>query len=192
MTRDILYFTKPGNQNTAMVIDCVKRRIETGQDIQHVVVASSRGKTALKCIKLLNGLDIKLSIVTLHAGFKEPGKIEMTNDMIKQIRDSGADLVIGPHSLSGISRSISNKFGGTSPVEIIGHTLRTFCGHGLKVAVEIAIMASDAGVLPVDRPIISIGGSHGGADTAVVMKSAHMNNFFDMEIREILAKPLQG
>jgi len=30
-----------------------------------------------------------------------------------------------------------------------------------------------------------------GADTALVLKAAHMNNFFDLEVREIIAKPRQ-
>jgi len=52
-------------------------------------------------------------------------------------------------------------------------------------------MAADAGEVPTDREIIAVGGTGKGADTAVVLKPAHMNNFFDLEIREILAKPRQ-
>mgnify|MGYP000088288728 CR=1 FL=1 len=74
-------------------------------------------------------------------------------------------------------------------MEIIAHTLRLFGTEGLKVAVEIAIMAADAGLIPTDTEVISVGGSGGGADTALVLKAAHMNNFFDLEIREIIAKP---
>ena len=43
-----------------------------------------------------------------------------------------------------------------------------------------------------DKPgndIISIGGSGGGADAALVLKPAHQNNFFDLRIREIICKP---
>lgn len=60
-----------------------------------------------------------------------------------------------------------------------------------KVAVEVAVMTADAGLIPTDREIIAVGGSGGGADAAIVLKAAHTNNFFDLEIREIIAKPRQ-
>jgi len=92
-------------------------------------------------------------------------------------------VLVCSHALSGVGRSITNKFGGISQVEIIAYTLRLFGTEGLKVAVEVAVMAADAGLVPTDCEIIAVGGSGGGADTAVVLKAAHMNNFFDLEIR---------
>ena len=76
-------------------------------------------------------------------------------------------------------------------MEIIAHTLRLFGGEGIKVAVEVSVMAADAGLIPTNREIIAVGGSGAGADSAIVLKAAHMNNFFDLEIREIIAKPRQ-
>ena len=40
--------------------------------------------------------------------------------------------------------------------------------QGTKVAVEIAVMALDAGLIPW-RAVIAVGGSGRGADTAVVL-----------------------
>ena len=62
-------------------------------------------------------------------------------------------------------------------------------GSGMKVVVEIAAMATDAGMIPADKDIIVIAGSGRGADTAVVIKPANAHNLFDMVIREIIAKP---
>ncbi len=45
--------------------------------------------------------------------------------------------------------------------------------------------------IPTDREGITVGGSGGGADAAIVLKAVHTSNFFDLEIREILAKPRQ-
>jgi hypothetical protein len=56
------------------------------------------------------------------------------------------------------------------------------------VAVEVAIMAADAGALS-GSDIVSIGGSGSGADAALILKPAHQNNFFDMRIREVICKP---
>lgn len=75
-----------------------------------------------------------------------------------------------------------------NPPSIVAHTLRMF-GQGTKVAVEIAVMALDAGLIPYGSEVIAIGGSGGGADTALVVKPAHAKNFFDTQIREIICKP---
>ena len=56
------------------------------------------------------------------------------------------------------------------------------------MAVEISVMAADAGLVPTNREIIAVGGSGSGADSAIVLKAAHMNNFFDLEVREIIVK----
>ncbi len=37
--------------------------------------------------------------------------------------------------------------------------------------------------------IIAIGGTWSGADTACVIKPAHANNFFDMQVREFVCLP---
>jgi len=66
---------------------------------------------------------------------------------------------------------------------LIADTLKLL-GQGTKVAVEVAVMAADAGVLS-GQDIVSIGGSGRGADTALVLKPAHQNNFFKMRIREV-------
>ena len=82
---------------------------------------------------------------------------------------------------------MATKHQGTYPVLIIADTLRLF-GHGTKVAVEVTIMAADAGALS-GNDVIAIGGTGRGADAALVIKPAHMNNLFDMRIREVICKP---
>ena len=71
---------------------------------------------------------------------------------------------------------------------IIANTLRMI-GQGMKVAIEISIMAADAGLVHGDEDIIAIGGSGGGADCAVVLKPVNSNDLFDLRVKEILCKP---
>ena len=52
-----------------------------------------------------------------------------------------------------------------------------------------AIMAADAGVIPVDQAVVAIGGTGRGADTAIVIQPANTTNFLDLDIHEIIAKP---
>ncbi|MBT8420825.1 MAG: hypothetical protein KJO08_08205 [Gammaproteobacteria bacterium] len=188
--KQILYFDRPGPQNTEALIGAVRERVEE-LGIKHVVVASVRGGTALQLWEALQDTGCTVISVTEHAGFHEKDEILLPAEKKAEMESRGIKTLMAAHALSGVERSISNKFGGVGPVEIIAHTLRRFGGEGIKVAVEVSIMAADAGLVPTDREIIAIGGTSGGADAAIVLKAAHMNNFFDIEIREIIAKSRQ-
>lgn len=182
------YFEKPGPENTEHVIDIVRERIKQG-DIHTVVVASTSGKTARKFKNALANDRVRMVCVTEHAGFKSGDENLFDGEIREELRAAGIPVIQASHVLSGVGRSISQKFGGATPVEIIAHTLRLL-GQGVKVAVEISVMAADAGVIPTDSDIISVAGTGSGSDVALVLRPAHMNTFFDLALREILAKPL--
>jgi hypothetical protein len=185
-----VYFEKPGPANTKAVARAVKSRAkELG--IRHVVVASNSGKTALIFHQALKGLGAEVVAVAEHAGYSGKDDSTISPEARRGLESKGIKVVVASHALSGVARSISRKFGGVSEVELIAHVLRLFGCDGIKVAVEIAVMAADAGLVPTDREIIAVGGSGRGADAALVLKAAHMNNFFDLEIREIIAKARQ-
>ena len=188
--KEITYFEKSGQHNTDDVIREVKKRI-LKSNIEHIVVASTSGKTALMVAKAFKKTTLSIICVAEHTGFAGAGVQLLSDDNKRELENSGVQILIGTHALSGIERSISKKFGGISPVETIAFTLRQFGCEGIKVAVEIAVMAADAGLIATDREIIAISGTGKGADTAVILKAAHMNNYFDLEIREIIAKPRQ-
>jgi hypothetical protein len=115
----------------------------------------------------------------------------MSPEAENELRSAGAKLVRASHVLSGVERSISKKLGGASRVEMIAETLRALFGQGLKVAVEITVMAADSGAIPCgpDVQVISIGGTESGADTACVVRPAHANSFFNFRVKEIIALP---
>ncbi len=185
MEKTINYFENKGAENTDKVIELVKqRKKELG--IKTIVIASVSGKSALKLREAIE--DVEIVSITHHAGFKEKGKLEITRENIEKLKENNITFYTGSHALSGVGRGISNKFGGITPVEIIAATLRLF-GQGIKVCVEISIMAADAGLIPVDEEIIAIGGTAWGVDAAVVLKAANMSNFFDLQIKEIIAMP---
>jgi hypothetical protein len=186
MRKDIFYFEKPGKQNTDETLRLAIRRAEE-LGLRYIVVASSTGDTAKKLIDMLENKDIHAVVVTYHRGFYREGEDSMDEKTEEYIRER-ATLVKQSHILSGLERSISRKLGGVSRTEAIAEALRSLFGHGLKVCVEIAIMASDSGAIPIEE-VVSIGGRGRGADTAVVLRPAHMNNFFDMQIKEIICMP---
>lgn len=185
--KEIIYFDRAGPQNTDAVVEAVKKRCEE-LGIRHIVVASNTGDTALKFWDVLKDTNVKLVSVTEHAGFSGGDDVFITPERRQELQEKGIQVLMASHILSSIARSISNKFGGVSHVQIIAHTLRRL-GQGIKVTVEVSIMAADAGLIPTDTEIIAVGGTGKGADAATVIKPAHMNNFFDLEIREIIAMP---
>ncbi|MGF7117836.1 pyruvate kinase alpha/beta domain-containing protein [Methanobacterium oryzae] len=185
MEKTINYFENSGAENTDKVIKLVTQRKEE-LGINTIVIASVSGKSALKLREAID--DVNIVSITHHAGFREAGKLEITQESIEKLKENNITFYTGSHALSGVGRGISNKFGGVTPVEIIAATLRLF-GQGIKVCVEISIMAADAGLIPVDEEIIAIGGTAWGVDAAVVLKAANMSNFFDLQIKEIIAMP---
>lgn len=189
-TEKIIYFDRPGRENTVAVVAAVRERC-AALGIEHVVVASDSGETALRFWEVLQDTGVALICVPEHAGYAGGDEPSISPEKRKDLEEKGIRVLICAHALSGVGRSISKKFGGITPVEIIAYTLRQFGGEGIKVGVEVAVMAADAGLIPTDREVIAVGGSGGGADAAIVLKAAHMNNFFDLEIREIIAKPRQ-
>ena len=185
MKCEILYWDTQGKENTEATIDAaLKRAKELG--IKHFVVASCVGYTT----KLLSdkGNDINIVSVAHQAGFREPGKCEMPEEVEKKLTASGVKVFTGTHFFGGLGRAIRFKFGGIEVEELAANTLRIF-GQGVKVAVEIAIMALDAGLLPYDQEIVSIGGTGQGADTAIVCLPRHGKEFFSFDVREIICKP---
>jgi uncharacterized protein len=179
-----MYFDKPGKENTEQTL---KLAFQKGRQagINEVVVASTTGDTAYKALEICRGFDI--TVVTYHCGFREPFKMEMSRDVRKNLEKEGVKVVAATHALSGLERSIAKKYSGNYPVLLIADTLRLF-GQGLKVAVEISIMAADAGALR-GKDIIAVGGTAKGADCAVILKPVCQSDFFDMRIREIICKP---
>ena len=179
-----MYFDKSGKGNTEQTL---KYAFERGKalGLNEVVVASSKGDTAYRALEIFDGFQI--TIVTYHSGFKEPFQNVMSAEVRRDLEGKVSKIVAASHALSGIERSVAQKHSGIYPVLLIADTLRLF-GQGTKVAVEVAVMAADAGAL-TGGDIISIGGTGRGADTALVLKPAHQNNFYDLRIREIVCKP---
>lgn len=178
-----MYFTGVGPKNTDQTIEEAFKRAKE-LNINNIVVASNQGITAEKLID--SGLNI--ICVTHHVGFSGPGVNEMPADMREKLIKSGIKVLTTTHFFAGADRAVRNKFGGVYPSELMAQTLRIF-GQGVKVAVEVATMSLDAGLIPYGEKIISIGGTGRGADSALVLIPEHSNNFFGTKVLEVVCKP---
>ena len=182
MERPILYFDKPGKANTDDTLRIAAQRAND-LGISQVVIASTHGYTA-RCAREAFDADVGIIAVSICAAFDEKGWT-MTAEERASVEALGVKVLTSIHSLGD---DVNEAFGCVAPNRIVRETLYTFC-QGMKVAVEVALMAADAGLLDMSREIIAIAGSSEGADTAVVLGPAYTRNFKELRIREILAKP---
>jgi len=185
MEKKTVYFKETGSRNTELLLQIVKNYAEK-EEINDIVVASTTGETGVKAARIFKPKNVV--VITHHFGFREPGKTEFQDVYRREILANGAKIFTGTHALSSIERAIRKEFGTLQTLELIANTLRLM-GEGTKVCVEITLMAADAGLIPIDRDIIAIAGTGRGADTALRIKPANTARFFDLKIKEILAKP---
>ncbi len=179
------YFENRGRDNTEEVLRIARRRAEE-LGIKTVVVASTRGDTAVKAMDVLQGL--RVIIVTHVTGFRTPNTQEFTEESRQIVESKGGLIVTADHAFAGLSRAMRNKHNMYVYGEVIADTLRIF-GQGTKVACEITMMAADSGLVRTDEDVISIGGTNHGADTAVLLMPVNTHSFFDLRVKEILCKP---
>lgn len=180
-------FEKAGPQNTNQTLEIALERAQA-LGITQAVVASSHGETARRAHDILSPHDIEITVITLCHGFEGLGWC-MSEESKEELRDMGLHVVTGIHALGdGVGSAFSETHGGRTTPEIVRDTLYRF-SQGMKVAVEDVLMAADAGYLNMDEEVVSIAGTGSGADTAIVCKPAYPRTFFDLEIREVLAKP---
>ncbi len=183
--RKVTYFEEAGNSNTAGLLKTVKEYAER-EGIRDIVVASTTGQTGAETTQMFKGFNV---VVVAHAfGFKEPGKNEMEERYENVMTASAAKIFVGTHALSSAERAVRENFGTIQSLELIANVLRRM-GEGTKVCVEITLMAADAGMIPVDRDVIAIAGTGRGADTALLIRPANSAKFFELKIREVIAKP---
>ena len=183
-----IYFTKPGRQNTTRTLELAKQRADE-LGLRTILVATTKGDTGVQAAQLFQGYD--LVVVTHSTGFSGPNVQELTAENRAAIEAAGGKILTCQHAFGGVGRAVRRKWGTYKMDEIIAYTLRTF-GQGMKVCAEIALMAADAGLAQVGEPCVAISGTGRGADTAVVLVPANAQDFFDLKVMEILAKPRLG
>ena len=178
-------FDQPGPDNTEEILQIVREEVEK-RGITHVVVASTQGNTGLKVARMFEKSNIRVVVVTHNTGFKEPGTQSLSLQSRQEIEKLGGTVYTGTMVLRDLGKAIKNVVG-YSESEIVASVPRMF-GQGMKVCVEITAMAADAGLVP-PGDIVAVAGTGRGADTACVIGADSSNRFFEIKVREVLAKP---
>jgi hypothetical protein len=179
MEQKITYFDKPGVDNMEETLCIAKRRADE-LGIKTIVVASTLGNTGARAVEVFKGM--KVVVVSHSAGFHGPNTQELTGENRKKIEKGGGTIFTATHLFSGVGAAMRKKFTTYLLGDIVANTLRLL-GQGMKVVVEITVMAADAGLIRTDEDVITIAGTGRGADYAVVVKPVNLR------IKEILCKP---
>ena len=157
------YYEVPGRENIDKTLELVKKRaIELG--IKNVVVASTRGFTAERCFNAFKETDVTLTMVGI-------GRDSFPQSLSGKLEEEGHNVIF--------SRETSYDY-----PDLVKAAYRRF-SEGVKVAVEIAMIAVQKGLVPAEEEVISIG----KWDTALVIKPATSDRFSDLAIRELICKP---
>ena len=200
MKGSIVYFEKSQPENMDIVLDLVKEKaMEKG--IKHVIVASTRGETGVKAVEHFKDTGINVVVVTHQIGPRGP---ELLPENEEKIKTHGGKIVTCTHAFGGVNsslrRSPKREQGQPRPQpfwpayvpstgDLIANILRLF-SQGMKVCFEITVMAADAGAVPIGEKVIAVGGQGRWADTAIELNTANSSSFFDLDVGEILAKPV--
>jgi hypothetical protein len=181
------YFEQRGKGNTQRVLELARARAQA-LGIDRIIVPTTAGTTGVRAVEELAGFQV--IVVTHSAGFTEAGRLETPPETVAELRAKGAQVVTATHAFGGVGRAVRKKFDTWQVEEIIAQTLKRF-GEGTKVAVEVSLMAADAGLVSPHREVIACGGSGHGVDTALVLMPTHAQTFFDLDILEVICKPRQ-
>ena len=200
LARPCLYFAHPGKRNTDAVIGAVVERLGAG-DLKTVVAASTTGYTALCLSEALAKAGLQ-GVTLISVGetplVKEWGSVQwpLLKPETKQELERRGVIVADriPYLLhsSVLDRS---PWQAPSAEDILRETLYAF-GQGMKVAVEVTLIAVASGFLEPYQDVIAVGGTSRGADTAAVLRATFPNHVFSQDeakrlrIREVLCKPL--
>lgn len=185
MERTVTYFDLPGKVNTLSTLKIVERRAKEAS-IKTIILSSSGGYTASEAIRVFKGEKIKLVVVS--------SKKNLPNKLVEFLNQAG-HLVL-----------YSSDYEFNHPEEA-WELLRRF-SEGMKVCVQLVLMATEVGMVDVGDEVIALGGTGaidyeagGGVDTAIVMEAVKGDGFFKLDlpigqkkrqgrkIKEVLCKP---
>jgi hypothetical protein len=180
MEEKIVYFEQPGMENTETTLQLAAERAKA-RGIKKIVVASTRGEVAKQAARLWAKSGIKMVVIPHQFGF---AGMKFPPELVTELEKQGHAVHFGTMLFH-----TEHLYGMNTPT-VMANLLRTFC-QGMKVCVEIILMATDGGHVEVGEQVVVVAGSGRGSDTAVVAIASSSTRLADLHITEIICKPLQ-
>lgn len=173
MKEEITYFSEIGIVNTDETLRIAKEKAHK-VGIETIIVASTRGHTIKRALELFEGSNTRFIVVG------GPRKV-FPSDLYEKLIEGG-------------NRVIFDEDYSFSYPDIAWRILRGF-SEGMKVCVEMTLIATDMDYLPVGEEVIAVAGTGrvdfpegGGADTAIVIEGVKSKDYFEMTLSELERK----
>jgi hypothetical protein len=157
------YYSVPGREHLEETLTLIRKRVEE-LGIEDVVIASTRGFTAEKAIAVFEDTSVNLTFVGT-------ARDRFPTDLIRALEAASSNVCF--------SREVSYDY--PSSVKM---AYRRFC-EGVKVAVEIAMIAAEEGYISTDKDVAVMG----KWDTALIIKPSTSDSFSELRVRELICKP---
>lgn len=180
MEEKITYFEKSGKENTHHVLRLVNERLKI-RGMKRIVLASTRGDTAKAAADFFKDQDLQLVIIPWQYGFRDTQPFPP--ELVTELSGKGHRVHFGTMLFH------TEEFYGIKTPQVMANLLRLF-GQGIKVCIEIILMACDGGCINMGEKVIAVAGSGAGADTAIVATASTSNRLTGLRVHEIICKPL--
>lgn len=197
----ITYFDRAGAANTDGVLAAVRDRLSAG-DVGHVVVASITGETGLRVARAVADTPVRVVCVSgppawdaEMRGRPWPYVQGAVRDELRTLGVALVETALSTLGLDSLDGSLA-RYGFQPAALALIEALVAVGGYGLKTAVEVLLMATDAAAIPPFVDAIAVGGTGDqGTDVAIVARSTYSTTCFSpdaakrLQVREILAMP---
>ena len=182
--RETIYYEEGGADHTETTLQAsLDAAKELG--VKTILIASTSGDTGVKAAEMYRGSGVQLIVVGHQMGFPVAKVQQFKPENWERIAELGGVVNLGTDVVTNSIRHRQSL--GHSPMSFITQTL---IAMKVKVNVEIIAKACDAGqILPGDK-VISVAGSHKGADTSAVFLANDSPNILDVKPQMYICYPL--
>lgn len=189
---NISYFDKGGNTNFPIVVDVVKKYLQTDSEIKNVAVFAGNMDSVLLLYENLKECNVSITVATYAYGrefYKASSNQEKPEVILPEVAKKDAKKRIVELGMNYIQGGLPfepiRSCTGDNSLEMIVSTFETI-SKGLVHCVSAAIMTKENGYLEADERMIAISG-----DTAIVVTPTLRRDLFDEKFRihKILCKP---
>ena len=146
-------------------------------------MASTRGFTVKSFLDAVEGKGIDLVVVPWRFNFKKEEGNPFPQELVKELQAKKHIVHFGTMLFH------TGDLYGTDTPMALANIIRVL-GQGMKVCVEITMMACDGGCIKMGEKVMVVAGTHSGADFAVVATAASSTQVTSLRINEIICKPI--
>ena len=139
-------FDQNGKENTTPTLEIAKENADE-LGIKTIVIASTWGNTISEAIQIFDPSQYNLVCVMHNYGFNDQEEQEFPEDFQKDLKLKGVNLVVGTLAFSGVGSALMRKYQYFDSITLFTRLVRTLFADGVKVAMEIVLMAVDGGAV---------------------------------------------